>query len=99
VAKRTPEIAAHSENSRGEMTGIINESQFLKTADYHRKKDIKSRRIRIFAEISCLPAGRLSEKLIFVEKLRDRSAYEAIFRYKNQFRVKFQENLNLRRFY
>jgi len=41
----------------------------------------------------------LSEELIFVEKLRDRYAYEAIFRYKNQFRVKFQENLDLRRFY
>ena len=38
----------------------------------------------------------LSEELIFVEKIRDRFAYGVFFRYKNQLRVKFQENLDLR---
>ena len=36
----------------------------------------------------------LSEELIFVEKIRDRFAYGVFFRYKNQLRVKFQENLH-----
>ena len=36
----------------------------------------------------------LSEKLIFVEKIRGGFAYGVFFRYKNQLRVKFQENLD-----
>ena len=41
----------------------------------------------------------LFERLIFVEKIRDGFAFGVFFRYKNQLRVKFQENLDLRRFF